>query len=218
MKKKLLLKEQQRWKLLENSGINGVNGANLFSVDIQPEYQDYFNFDIFSYLAYLNGNYNSMNSLTFLYNGSDTLGMIIDHDYKFWLLDNGLDESIVETAKFYDKGYAFFRYCMDSSIDDEEIINLVRYMIKYQINDSRDIDEEMWLNFMEEYGYESSEIKDLLENAGDMINIPELMDYLRNYGGKIVLCGGGINECLKEVEIALMALNKNYNVLTEFTY
>jgi hypothetical protein len=34
----------------------------------------------------------------------------------------------------------------------------------------------------------------------------------------IVVCGGGVNECLKEVEIALQALDKPYNVLTQYTY
>ena len=57
----------------------------------------------------------------------------------------------------------------------------------------------------------------LLENAGDMINIPDLMDFLKNYSN-IVLLGGGVNECLKEVEIALLALNKNFNVINKFTY
>jgi len=51
-----------------------------------------------------------------------------------------------------------------------------------------------------------------------MINIPDLMDFLKKYGTKIILCGGGIRECLKEVEIALMALDKNYNILTKYTY
>jgi hypothetical protein len=43
------------------------------------------------------------------------------------------------------------------------------------------------------------------------------MDFLKNYSN-IVLLGGGVNECLKEVEIALLALNKNFNVLRQFTY
>jgi photosystem II stability/assembly factor-like uncharacterized protein len=34
----------------------------------------------------------------------------------------------------------------------------------------------------------------------------------------IVLAGGGINECLKEVELALYALNKNFNILNQYTY
>jgi hypothetical protein len=144
--------------------------------------------------------------------------MIAEPEYKMWLLENGLNEDILDYARFYDKGYAFFRYCMDESIDENEIVNLVKYMMKHNINDSRNIDDEMWEGFMLEYGYESSEIFNLLESASDMIHVPDLMEFLQKYSGKVVVCGGGINECLKEVEIALMALNKNYNILTKFTY
>jgi arabinogalactan endo-1,4-beta-galactosidase len=43
------------------------------------------------------------------------------------------------------------------------------------------------------------------------------MDELVKYNN-IIMCGGGINECLKEVEIALNALGKPFKVLTQFTY
>jgi len=218
MKKERLIREQQRNRLLETAGINLVQGANLISIDIQPEYQNYLSFSLDGYIDFLNKNYDNMNSLTFLYNGNDTLGMSTEAEYKVWLLENGLDDSVVDSARFYDKGYAFFRSCMDSGHDEEEIVNLVKYMINHGINDSRDIDEEMWNGFMSEYGYDVSDVRDFLEPAQDCINIPDLMDFLQRYGGKLVICGGGINECFKEVEIALTALGKNYNVLTEFTY
>jgi hypothetical protein len=70
---------------------------------------------------------------------------------------------------------------------------------------------------MEETGHDQNDVRELLENAGDMISIPDLMDFLRNYNN-IVLTGGGINECLKEVEIALLALNKPFNILRQYTY
>jgi hypothetical protein len=218
MRKEKLLKEQQRNKLLEDSGVNLVQGANLISVDIQPEYESYITFNLDSFIMFLNKNINVINSLTFLYNGQDTLGMVNEAGYRDWLYENGLQEEVLDSARFYDKGYAFFRYCMDEGIEEEETVNLVKYMIQNNINDSRDIDEEMWNGFMQEYGYDSSAVRDLLESAADMINIPDLMDYLRRFGGKLVICGGGINECFKEVEIALTALGKNYNVLTKFTY
>lgn len=217
--RKRIIKEQQRNKLLEDSGISLIQGANLLSVDIQPEYDTYFNFNIQAYTDFLNKSIDKMNSLTFLYNGQDTLGMVSESEYQNWLIDNGLDESVaIEQATYYDKGYAFFRYCMDSDIQEYEIVRLVQYMMEHDINDSRDIDQEMWQGYMDKYGYDLSDVKDLLEDADDMINIPDLMDFLKRYSGKIVICGGGINECLKEVEIALMALQKNYNVLTKFTY
>lgn len=56
-----------------------------------------------------------------------------------------------------------------------------------------------------------------LEYSEEMINIPDLMNYLNNKSN-IVLTGGGINECLKEVEIALSALNKSFTHINKFTY
>lgn len=218
MRKERLLAETQRHKLLENSGINAFSNGNLISVDIQPEYQDSLGFDLSQYLEYINTNFKFMNSMTFLFNGYETLGMVRDIDYKIWLMENGLNREVLDRGRFYDKGYAFFRYCMDEGIDDEEIVGLVQYMIKNKINDSREIDEEMWNDFMATTGADQSEVRDLLEVADDMINIPDLMDYLNGYVGNIWLCGGGINECLKEVEIALMALDRPYNVLTKYTY
>jgi hypothetical protein len=132
-----------------------------------------------------------------------------------WWLENGLDEHIVDQATFYDKGYAFFRYCIDEGIDDDQIVNLIKYMVEKDVTDSRDLDEEFWNEFVERFGNE--DIRGLLEFAGDAIHIPDLMDELRGYRG-VVLCGGGINECLKEVEIALDALETPYSVLTKYTY
>jgi len=218
MRRQALLKETQRHRMLETAGLNSVQGANVISVDIQPEYQDYLSFDLSDYLQFLNENIELMSSLTFLYNGADTLGMVSETDFMMWLVENGFEEDNLNFSRFYDKGYAFFRYCMDEGVDDEDIVALVKFMVANQINDSRDMDETRWNDFMLSSDVDRTEIRDLMENIDDMINVPDLMDFLRNYGGKIILTGGGINECLKEVEIALMALDRPYNVLTRFTY
>lgn len=217
MKKEKFLGEQTINRIHEKSGINITNGADLIVVDIQPEYKDGFTFNLTSFYEFLNENYEGMRSLTFLFNGEDTLGMVSENDFKNWMFEYGLDEEIVYNTTYYDKGYAFFRYCMDSGIDDEDVADLVKFMVKHDVNDSRDMDEEMWGVFMKEYNVDQSEVRDLLEHSDDMINIPELMDFISRYSN-IVLCGGGINECLKEVEIALMALDKPYRVLTKYTY
>jgi hypothetical protein len=203
-------------RVLELAGQGLVSGKHLVVVDIQPEYASYFGGSFLrEFINFLNENYETLAALTFLYNGADTLGMISENDYKFWWIENGLDENIIDSVTFYDKGYAFFRYCMDEGIDEEQIVNLVKYMVEKDVNDSRELDEDFWNEFVDRFG--NQDIRDLLETSDDMINIPDLMDFLRNYRG-IILCGGGINECLKEVEIALQALNKPFNVLTKFTY
>lgn len=215
MIKERFLREVQRNKLFENSGMNSVIGADLISIDIQPAYEQAFSFNLYDFIQFLNQNYDSMNSLTFLFNGPD-LGFPNENEYKWWLVENGLEENIVELANFYDKGYAFFRFCMDEGIDDDKIVDLIKYMINHDINDTREIDKNMWNEFMKEYGHD--DVRELLELADDMINIPDLMEYLERFRNRIVLCGGGINECFKEVELALMALNKDYNILTKYTY
>jgi hypothetical protein len=106
---------------------------------------------------------------------------------------------------------------MDNSIDEDNIVDLIKFMIRYNITDSREIDEEMWDTYMKETKHNQQDVRDLLENADDMINIPDLMDFLKGYQN-IVLTGGGINECLKEVEIALLSLDKKYNAMKNFIY
>lgn len=218
MKRSNILIEENRYKLLENSNINPLNGVNLICVDIQPEYEQVIGFDLNVFTNYLNQNQSVMKSLTFLYNGNKTLDMITENEYIHWLVDNGLNEEVIYDSIFYDKGYAFFRYCIDNYIDEDEIIDLVKYMNDNYINDSRDIDNEMWLSFMREYDYDESNVRELLEFANDAINIPDLMHFLSDFTTNISLCGGGVNECLKEVEIALKALNRDYNVLSKFLY
>ncbi len=191
-------------------------GKAIINVDIQPEYENHISFDLMDWVNFINQNA-ALNNIVFLYNGADTLGMIDERSFKTWLYDLGVEEDVLINARFYDKGYAFFRYCMDSSIDEDNVVDLVKYMVRHDINDSREIDEEMWNNYMEETNHTQQDVRDLLEGADDMINIPDLMDFIKNFSN-IVLLGGGINECLKEVEIALLSLDKTYNTLSDFVY
>jgi len=191
------------------------NNKTIINVDIQTEYKNYISFNLYEWVELLN-NKNDENKIIFLFNGPE-LGYQSEDEYKMWLLDLGLNEETIVDSVFYDKGYAFFRYCMDEGIDDELIVDLIKFMIDNNINDTRDIDNDMWNTFTSKSKHNTESIRDLLEHASDMIYIPELMNFLKNENN-IVLLGGGLNECLKEVEIALLALNKNYVVHNRFTY
>lgn len=203
-------------KILQRINESTFENKTLISVDIQPEYKNWITFDLYDWTNFINSNAEN-NKIVFLYNGADTIGMISKHEYIEWLFNLGIEETVIENINFYDKGYAFFRYCIDSNIDVDNIVDLIQYMIKKNITDSRDIDEEMWKDYMRTTQLNQNETRELLENADDMINIPDLMDFLKYYSN-IVLFGGGINECLKEVEIALLALNKNYDIIDKYTY
>jgi len=202
-------------KILENMS-GRFRNKTLMSVDIQPEYESFFNFSIFEFIGFISNNYKN-NRMRLLYNGQDTMGMVSEEDYKWWLIENGLDENIVDEIEFYDKGYAFFRYCIDSSIEEEDIVKIVRYMIKNNINDSSEMDENDWRYFLKYIKYKNRNVKELLQFSDDLINIPDVMDFLKGFNN-IILFGGGQNECLKEIEIALKALKKPYKSYKPLIY
>ena len=61
--------------------------------------------------------------------------------------------------------------------------------------------------YSEYMGFKPYEFTEFLNKGYDTLNSLTFL-----------LCGGGINECLKEVEIAIKAMDKNYRVLTNYTY
>lgn len=196
----------------------GLQNKTLVSVDIQPEYADYIQnqFNLYDWAKFMNKSARN-NDIVFLYNGEWTLGMISEKDYRYWLYELGIKEDVLDRATFYDKGYAFFRNCMDQGVDEENVVDLVKFMMAHDINDTREINAEMWDEYMQETNRGTQDVRDVMESSEDMLTIPDLMEALQPLNN-IVLFGGGINECLKEVEIALLALNKPYNTLSQYTY
>lgn len=195
---------------------SNISGKTIINVDIQPEYIDFITFDLYDWVKYINEKATD-NKIIFLYNGEETLDMINLITYIEWLMELGIEENVINNVSFYDKGYAFFRYCMDNSIEEDNIVDLIKFMIKHNINDSRDIDDEMWDTYMKESNHDQQDVRDLMENAEDMLYIPDLMEYLKDLSN-ILLLGGGINQCLKEVELALLSLNKDFHAISEFIY
>jgi hypothetical protein len=205
---------EERIKIKETSSIRG---KTIINVDIQPEYANWINFDLHEWADWLNEN-SQQNDIIFLYNGADTLGMISERDYKNWLMyDIGVSEDVVWNAEFFDKGYAFFRGCMDNGWDNDALSDLARLMYKYGISDSRDIGSSKWDKFVSQSEYIDDELREFLEGESETFYIPEVMDFLKRKSN-ILLTGGGANECLKEVEIALDALNKNYKQHRRYIY
>lgn len=188
------------------------NGGVLVVVDIQPEYQDYFSFELEELRAYLNS---AKTSILFLYNGED-LGMTNEDDYREWLQYSvRVKPSVLSRARFFDKGYAFFRNVIDAGYSQEECVQLVQFMLELNHTDSRDLTEEEWATYLERGG--SEDIAELLKDE-ETFFIPPVMDVLRNLGANIELIGGGENECLLEILIAFDAMEMDYDLNRDFVY
>lgn len=194
----------------------GIGGKTLINVDIQPDYEAYISFNLRDWAAFVNASYKAGNRIVFLYNGFDTLGMVTESDYQYWLLDLGVKEKVIRGSDFYDKGYNFFRNPMDSNIDETEITKLVKYMKANGVNDSRELEEENWAEFMAKHP-DCEEIYENLNGNEDAINLPDVLDELTKYTN-IILTGGGRDECLKEVEICLDVLDISYDFYSQFVY
>lgn len=198
-------------KLLET-----YSGNVLVCVDIQPSYEDFLTFDTYKFGQFLNES--NFNQIIYLFNGPD-LGMEDSDEIASWLFDEcGVEEDVLDNIMFFEKGYAFFRYLMDEGVDEDSIVSIIRYMYSNGFNDSRDLSEEDWDEYVNQnQNVNSEEVREYLENAGDCVIIPELLDFMSNYNN-ISICGGGKDECLREVEIALDVLGKNYKEINEFIY
>lgn len=184
-----------------------ASAQSLIIVDIQPSYKKAINFSIESFCEHLIEE--DYNKILYLYNGPD-LGMENSDEIMNFLIEDGLDydEEKVEQMPymtFYEKGYAFYRDMMDSGYDYKDIVKLIKYMLSKNYNTSEDLEEDEWKTLKIE------------DPAPNRIFIPDVLDMLKKYNN-IVLCGGGKNECLAEIEICLDVLDKPYTLLNKFVY
>lgn len=179
-------------------------GINLVVVDIQPTYEKSVLHFLDDFIQFLNEN--DFAKVLYLFNGPE-LGFEDERELSFWLMENGLDEEKIEEFEFFDKGYAFFRGWMDTGVDEDDIIEVGRYMYKNDIRDSRDVAEEV---------YEKMGLEELIDKD-DSIYIPDVIDELKKLS-RPLLCGGGKYECIREVELLMKIIKKPYKLHKKFIY
>jgi hypothetical protein len=181
------------------------SNRDLIVVDIQPSYKNTIHFPIHEFASFLNEN--EFKSIFYLFNGPD-LGMEEWYEISEWLLDNGLEEEKLDEIQSFEKGYAFFRNFMDLGMDEDDLIRLLKYMYQHNINDSREIDEEDWNELKLEWDYDPD---------GECVFIPDVLFKLQRYNNPLI-CGGGRDECLREIELCMHVLDKPYELLNKFVF
>ena len=197
--------------------LEGTTKKELVIVDIQPDYKKYITFNMGSFVDFLNKSYKKYERILYLYNGRETVGSDDQGSITEWLVEYGLDEEVLNIVEFYDKGYAFLRNAMDQGIDEDEIVHLLEYMSSNDLNDSRDLDEDNWLEFSRLYP-KDIDIKEYLQDNDDSINIPDVLERIKYIKNNFQICGGGKTECLAEVLILIKLCKKRYSLLPQFVY
>ena len=147
---------------------------NLIIVDIQPFYSKYFGRNLLFNTAQA---IKTAHNITYYYNGEDV--GIEDKEWEIReMFYDYLKEDEWNKVNFVEKSYAFLRNWMDIGKEDD-ILPTLDIMSQRDINDSREIEE-----------FEDD----------DPIYFPDfdIPEYEFTH-----ICGGGENECLKEMEILL---------------
>jgi len=202
---------------------SGNTFKNLVVVDIQPLYEEAIKkkFNISDFGDFLSTIHNN---ILYFYNGPDTIGGDDTEDnIKSWLIEHNQNEN--ETLKnfdwsnvtFADKGYAFFRDFLDHGISYNGVKQALRYMYINKITDSRNVHKEQWKNILSPVDYKHA--KDAIEDNGISVFTPEIdiVDLKANYNN-CLLCGGGVNECLKEIQMLFSIFNIKYTLVDKFLY
>lgn len=177
----------------------------LVCIDIQPEYSRMIHFtrDLMSFINIRNGR-----STLMLVNGEDTgvSSDSISSIREYWE-DYGLKRSCYRNLRIKDKGYGYLRSWMDS-VPDDIIIRVIRYMARNKISDSRDISEGSLLK--------------LFNGRDPIYDDPISINWLnfRSIGqyNDCLLCGGGRDECLREVSLMFDAYGIRYTLMNRFIY
>ena len=194
--------------------VESVGGAHI-SVDVQQEYNDAFSFDVNEYYQWMYDNFDKV----IVYVNGEELGFPPVSEHINWLMfEHDISEEIIESMEFREKGYAFFRACIDSGYTDC-LAEVISYMYKNDITDSRELTDENMEAIRDQFGDGCVEITEWLTNTDDPINIPDLMRELDNDRlGSVTVSGGGDNECLEEVRLALEALDIKSTDISRWIY
>lgn len=171
--------------------------ARIISVDVQPCYMKDIDW-LSQYRQHIEDK-----RVLFVYNSEELSGDTED------CIDDYLEQHMIESTNHVrlEKEYGFLRSWMDLGVDEETIIEAIRYMRAEGIYDSRDIDEAVW----------NKRFSDCPED--DPIFIPdELDEYDWTPWSGCELVGGGIDECLAELSIWLKAIYVHHTINHRYTY
>lgn len=179
----------------------------LLVVDVQPAYANWMSPRLpTNILAHLRSN--PRQPVMFISVNEELSGDTESDIQEFWA-DHGLDEDLASGIRFEFKSYAFLRGWMDNGVADDEIVETCRALRQGGIYDSRDIPAET----LTELSAEGAEL-------ADPLILPYELEILRCFqpGMTLDICGGGRNECLKEMELWLASLDIRCNRIEHLVY
>jgi hypothetical protein len=192
--------------------------SQLLIIDVQNTYRQFINKSLYKNIEDFSKPFGKIIYLWDNLSGQDLFDEIPDE----WRYNESedYDEDNNFSNQFYtmEKQYGFFRGLMDYGIEDENIVKLAKFMIENNLTDAREISENE--DTVEKFNqiFKNTELEGF-DFDSYSFGIPDVLDSLRSQiRDGVVVVGGGVNECLKEVTLLLDILNIKYTVNYSLTY
>lgn len=184
-----------------------MNHPPLLIVDVQPAYQRAFRRDLVqNILEHINTVPEDVP--VFIVSVTHELSGDTPEDVLAFWMDAGMDDATYNRVTFIEKGYAFFRGWMDNGVPDDEIVATGKRLVELGLYDSRDLAE--------------AELAISAPSAlalSDCMFLPTPLGLDSRYRNALWhVCGGGTDECLKEVELWMDVVGIEHTRLEDLTY
>lgn len=184
-----------------------MNNPPLLVVDVQPAYASAFRRHLVRDILVHIKRQPSDTPIVIVSVNEELSGDTPEDIQAFWS-DSGMDEETFQRVTFIEKEYAFFRGWMDNGVPDEEIVAIGKRLVDLGLYDSRDL--------------ELSEVEQHAPSAIDLADcmfMPHSLELDSSYKKALWhVCGGGSDECLKEVELWMDVVGISHERLSELTY
>ena len=191
-----------------------LEGKNIptIVVDVQPEYTGVMDGEELPWVDDLAAFLMKQKAPILMLVNAEDQGLTGDtvDDIRIYWEDSGFTDW--NKVTIYDKGYGYLRGAMDLGVDDGTIIKIIREMYRQKVSDSRELFDEDYDKIVEFVG---KKVADII--TSDAISVDWIsLKLLKEHSGYI--CGGGKNECLREVELMMNAFNIKYKEIARFIY
>ena len=198
----------------EPNKITESTNTNILVVDVQPAYDAYSGAVVEGVAQMLN---QSRGGIYVLYNAEGQTNDDYISVINYLIDQGGMREEVADRIHYFSKEYGFFRPWMDQGVPDRIIIKTIRAMVQHKINDSRMMDINTVLTPQEQQEFQSKFRYSSWEDEG--IYMPDFMPIsILKQISPFYMCGGGRNECLREIELLCNAFNIRYKRIDNLIY
>lgn len=132
-----------------------------------------------------------------------------ENDVREYLWKNGATRKALGRATFVEKDYGWLRSWMDYGVDEEDILTVLSNMLKTSRRDTSEYTTAELESLLGHTGFPNDDPLYIQGNfdATELLNCPEW-----------TVCGGGTDECLREMELWLSANGKQTTRLDSCVY